>query len=90
MIRPPTGFGSVIWLLLRGDLPSPGQAALLEAALVAGVDHGPARAFGRDRPDGGHLRARALADLTPDRQHYDLRLQAYRLRPADLQPNTDW
>ena len=35
------GFGSVIWLLLRGDLPSPGQAALLEAALVAGVDHGP-------------------------------------------------
>jgi citrate synthase len=35
------GFGSVIWLLLRGDLPGPGQAALLEAALVAGVDHGP-------------------------------------------------
>lgn len=31
----------MIWLLLRGDLPSPGQAALLEAALVAGVDHGP-------------------------------------------------
>jgi hypothetical protein len=41
MIRPPTGFGSVIWLLLRGDLPSPVQAALLEAALVAGLDHGP-------------------------------------------------
>ncbi|MFG3131403.1 citryl-CoA lyase [Streptomyces tendae] len=31
----------VIWLLLRGDVPSPRQAALLEAALVAGVDHGP-------------------------------------------------
>ncbi|MBV9379514.1 MAG: citryl-CoA lyase [Streptosporangiaceae bacterium] len=34
-------FVSVIWLLLRGSLPSPGQAALLEAALVASVDHGP-------------------------------------------------
>lgn len=31
----------VIWLLLRGSPPSPGQAALLEAALVASVDHGP-------------------------------------------------
>jgi citrate synthase len=29
------------WLLLRGELPSAQQAALLEAALVAGVDHGP-------------------------------------------------
>jgi citrate synthase len=36
-----TGFAATIWLLLRGDLPAPGQAALLEAALVAGVDHGP-------------------------------------------------
>jgi citrate synthase len=32
---------SVIWLLIRGSLPAPGQAALLEAALVASVDHGP-------------------------------------------------
>jgi RimJ/RimL family protein N-acetyltransferase len=23
-------------------------------------------------------------------KYYDLRLQVYRLRPADLQPNTDW
>ena len=30
-----------IWLMLRGELPTPRQAALLEAALVAGVDHGP-------------------------------------------------
>src|SRR5690348_12553954 len=36
-----TGFTSTIWLMLRGDLPSERQAALLEAALVAGVDHGP-------------------------------------------------
>lgn len=34
-------FASTVWLLLRGDLPSPGQARLLERALVAGVDHGP-------------------------------------------------
>lgn len=34
-------FGQMIWLLTRGDLPTPEQAALLECALVAGVDHGP-------------------------------------------------
>lgn len=36
-----TGLVGVIWLLLRGELPHPRRAALLEAALVAGVDHGP-------------------------------------------------
>ena len=34
-------FGQMIWLMTRGDLPSSEQAALLECALVAGVDHGP-------------------------------------------------
>ncbi|MDB5438069.1 MAG: citrate synthase [Caulobacteraceae bacterium] len=34
-------FPQMIWLMLRGDLPTPGQARLLEAALVASVDHGP-------------------------------------------------
>ncbi len=37
----PVSFPQMIWLLLRGDIPSPDQAALLEAALVAAVDHGP-------------------------------------------------
>jgi citrate synthase len=32
---------SVTWLLIRGSSPSPEQEALLEAALVAGADHGP-------------------------------------------------
>lgn len=36
-----TGFAQMIWLMLRGKTPSPEQAALLECALVAGVDHGP-------------------------------------------------
>ncbi|WP_436534320.1 citryl-CoA lyase [Actinoplanes sp. HUAS TT8] len=36
-----TGFGAMIWLMLRGSRPSAEQARLLEAALVAGVDHGP-------------------------------------------------
>ena len=36
-----TTFVETIWLMLRGDLPTPGQARLLEAALVAAVDHGP-------------------------------------------------
>ena len=35
------GFVEMIWLMLRGSLPNTGQAALLEAALVAAVDHGP-------------------------------------------------
>ncbi|MEM8977941.1 MAG: citryl-CoA lyase [Pseudomonadota bacterium] len=34
-------FPQMIWLMLRGDLPSDGQAKLLESALVAAVDHGP-------------------------------------------------
>ena len=31
----------VIWLMLQGDLPDPRHARLLDAALLAGVDHGP-------------------------------------------------
>jgi citrate synthase len=34
-------FPQMIWLMLKGDLPSSEQGALLEAALVAAVDHGP-------------------------------------------------
>ncbi|HEX8011722.1 MAG TPA: citryl-CoA lyase [Casimicrobiaceae bacterium] len=34
-------FPEMIWLMLRGELPSRAQADLLEAALVPGVDHGP-------------------------------------------------
>jgi citrate synthase len=36
-----TSFAQMVWLMLRGELPDAGQAALLEAALVAAVDHGP-------------------------------------------------
>ncbi|MEM9427627.1 MAG: citryl-CoA lyase [Pseudomonadota bacterium] len=35
------GFAQMIWLMLRGEVPSDGEAKLLEAALVAAVDHGP-------------------------------------------------
>ena len=34
-------FPQMIWLMVRGDMPSAEEAALFEAALVAGVDHGP-------------------------------------------------
>ena len=34
-------FPQMIWLMVRGDLPTEGQARLFEAALVAAVDHGP-------------------------------------------------
>jgi citrate synthase len=35
------GYAQMVWLMTRGELPTPAQARLLEAALVAGVDHGP-------------------------------------------------
>lgn len=35
------GFPEMIWLMVRGDKPSPDQAKLFEAALVSAVDHGP-------------------------------------------------
>jgi citrate synthase len=34
-------FPDMIWLMLRGELPTREQSDLLEAALVPGVDHGP-------------------------------------------------
>ena len=34
-------FPEMIWLMVRGDRPSEGQAKLFEAALVSAVDHGP-------------------------------------------------
>lgn len=34
-------FPAMIWLMLRGELPTPAQEKLLQAALVASVDHGP-------------------------------------------------
>jgi citrate synthase len=34
-------FAEMVWLLTRGELPEPRAAKLLEAALVAAVDHGP-------------------------------------------------
>ncbi|TCC50601.1 citryl-CoA lyase [Kribbella capetownensis] len=34
-------FPQMIWLMIRGELPTPGEAKLLEQTLVAAVDHGP-------------------------------------------------
>jgi len=34
-------FPDMVWLLLRGELPGRAQSDLLEAAMVASVDHGP-------------------------------------------------
>ncbi|MDI5975057.1 citryl-CoA lyase [Amycolatopsis magusensis] len=36
-----TGLVATIWLMSRGGPPAPGEAELLEAAMVASVDHGP-------------------------------------------------
>lgn len=34
-------FAQMIWLMTRGELPTAGQGQLLDAALMAAVDHGP-------------------------------------------------
>ncbi|WP_077035723.1 citryl-CoA lyase [Pelomonas sp. KK5] len=34
-------YADMAWLMLRGELPPPAQSRLLEATLVAGIDHGP-------------------------------------------------
>lgn len=34
-------FSQMIWLMLRGELPEPGAAKLLDTALMSAVDHGP-------------------------------------------------
>lgn len=34
-------FPQMIWLMLRGELPTTGQARLLDAVLMSSVDHGP-------------------------------------------------
>src|SRR5262250_38545 len=34
-------FAEMVYLMTRGELPNPAAAKLLEAALVAAVDHGP-------------------------------------------------
>ncbi|WP_418320478.1 citryl-CoA lyase [Piscinibacter sakaiensis] len=35
------GFAQMIWLMTRGELPTAAQGRLLDAALMAAVDHGP-------------------------------------------------
>lgn len=34
-------YSQMVWLMLRGELPSTAEGALLDAALMAAVDHGP-------------------------------------------------
>lgn len=41
LIRQHTSLAQMVWLMTRGELPTPAQAQLLEAALMAAVDHGP-------------------------------------------------
>jgi citrate synthase len=35
------GFAQMVWLMTRGELPSDGEARLLDTVLVSAVDHGP-------------------------------------------------
>lgn len=40
-IIPTTSYAAMVWLMIRGERPSDWQEKLLNAALVAAVDHGP-------------------------------------------------
>lgn len=40
-IIPITSYAAMVWLMIRGERPSPWQERLLNAALVSAVDHGP-------------------------------------------------
>src|SRR5689334_19981545 len=41
LIEKRISLAQMIWLMTRGELPSKAQGALLEAALMSAVDHGP-------------------------------------------------
>lgn len=41
LIRQKVSLAQMIWLMTRGELPTPIQGQLLEAALMSAVDHGP-------------------------------------------------
>src|SRR3954447_20819442 len=41
LISQRVSFAQMIWLMTRGELPTKSQGALLEAALMSAVDHGP-------------------------------------------------
>ena len=41
LIERRVGLAQMVWLMTRGELPSKAQGALLEAALMSAVDHGP-------------------------------------------------
>lgn len=41
LIEKRVGLAQMIWLMTRGELPTKAQGALLEAALMSAVDHGP-------------------------------------------------
>jgi len=40
-IIPTTSYAAMVWLMIRGERPTPWQERLLNAALVSAVDHGP-------------------------------------------------
>src|SRR4030095_4855276 len=41
LIAQRVSLAQMIWLMTRGELPTKAQGALLEAALMSAVDHGP-------------------------------------------------
>ena len=68
------GFASVLYLLYVGELPEPGPARLLDALMVASIDHGPATPSASAArlaiSGGGSLQAAGAAGLlTMGRYH---------------------
>ena len=61
-------FGESIYLLLMGEVPSPGIGKLMEAILVSFIDHGvtpPSTLAARNTATGSRCRIRGSLDLGP-------------------------
>ena len=75
---------------LRGVLPPEAGRALAAWAFSFGIHELLAVVRPANRRAEATVRRRGMEWVGETDKYYDLRLQVYRLRPADLQPNTDW
>ena len=81
-------FSSVVHLLYTGDLPDPSTARLIDAVMVAGIDHGagtPSALAARTAISGGaSLQAGAAAGLLALGEHHGAAVEASMLAIAEV------
>jgi len=86
-------FGSVVYLVLRGELPEPKVAALMDAILIAGVDHGatpPSALAARTvASTGANLSAAVAAGIMSINQHHGGAMEQCALALAEVVARED-